>query len=126
MISDFVKTPIRLQSLNLSTNFIEEIDSSWVTKLHKLITIDLSYNKLTTLSTDVSIFIIRSLRILKDNVSQFLLALHSVELLNLQGNEIFNVQSVIDRNSKIKTLNLSRNKLTLITATMFSYFANSL
>lgn len=56
--------------------------------------------------------------------------MHAVEILNLEGNQIFVVQSgstdskVVQ--SKVKYLNLSRNNFTLVASRMFENFVDNL
>lgn len=55
--------------------------------------------------------------------------MRSVKHLNLEGNQIFMVQSNAANEpsrSTITELNLSKNKLTLVTASMLGYFTDSM
>lgn len=117
----------------MSKNFLSDFQSGLVAHLAELITIDLSYNELTILSIEVRLYAISNdftdSQICSTYVLKLLTALRSVKNLNLEGNQIFMVQSDAANEpsrSTITELNLSKNKLTLVTASMLGYFTDNM
>jgi Leucine-rich repeat (LRR) protein len=104
ILADFLKSPTGLKSLCLANNSLSSIDPKVLSHL-KLNEIDLSYNEFTKLSANL------------------MEALSSVEVLKLQGNKMFTIDSSSTPTEyKLQRIFLADNQFTVITGSMLEKF----
>lgn len=112
-------------AMNFSRNKLETLPVGLFARLDKLLVIDLSYNLVQILSTEVGMHFVSNYTILNIIylLSQLVETLKGLSVVNLQRNSLFAIDQVDIPNVLIEELDLSGNKLRFLKSKQFKSFS---